>query len=77
MKIIENSECLIAYGDFIRKAREGKGLSQRDLAEQLGITQAYYSQIESGKRNVDLVLAMKMCSLLGINLQEYISIYMD
>ena len=77
MKIIENSECLIAFGDYIRKARDKTGLSQYEVAEQLGITQAYYSQIESGKRNVDLVLAMKICAVLGIGLQDYISIYMN
>lgn len=77
MKIIENSECLITFGDYIRKAREAAGLSQEGIAEQLGITQSYYSKIESGKRNVDLVLAMRICAILGIGLQDYISIYIN
>jgi transcriptional regulator with XRE-family HTH domain len=35
-------------GDRIRKARGKRGLSQRALAEKLGITRAAMSQIESG-----------------------------
>lgn len=77
MKIIENNDCLTAFGDYIRRAREQAGLNQSEVAEQIGITQSYYSQIETGKRNVDLVLAMKICSTIGIGLQDYISIYMD
>ena len=76
MKIIENSECLVAFGEFIRRGREKKDLYQTEVAEQLGVTQAYYSQIESGKRNVDLVMAMRICTILDVNLHEYISIYM-
>lgn len=77
MKIIENSECLTAFGEFIRRGREKKDLYQTEVAEQLGVTQAYYSQIESGKRNVDLVLAMRICTILEVNLQDYISTYMN
>lgn len=77
MKIIENSECLAAFGEFIRRGRERKNMYQTEVAEQLGVTQSYYSHIEAGRRNVDLVMAMRICTILGLNLQEYISTYMD
>lgn len=77
MKTIDNCECLIGFGNFIKEGRERQGLYQSDIALKLGITQAYYSAIERGKRNVDLVMAMKICQVLHLNLENYISIYLE
>lgn len=77
MKKIENSECLIGFGEYIRERRESLQLYQSDVAVSLGITNAYYSQIECGKRNVDLVMAMKICQILHLNLSDYIKTYLE
>lgn len=76
MKIIDNSECLIGFGEFIRSKREQLGMYQQDVALELGISQVYYSQIERGIRNVDLVLAMEICKVLRLDLNDYIKSYM-
>lgn len=76
MKIIDNSECLTGFGDFIRTKRELIGLFQSDVASELGISQVYYSQIERGIRNVDLVLALEICTILKLDLNDYIKSYM-
>ena len=36
-------------GDFLRRGREGKGLSLRKVEELTGISNAYLSQLESAK----------------------------
>lgn len=77
MKIIENSECLIGFGRFVRAGRENKGISQQEVADHIGISQVYYSQIERGIRNTDLVMALKICQELKLNLNEYIKEYLD
>jgi transcriptional regulator with XRE-family HTH domain len=41
-------------GNNLRAAREYAGLSQRALAEEAGVGQAYLSQCESGKWNVGI-----------------------
>ena len=76
MKIIDNSECLIGFGKFIKEGRERQGLYQADVAEQLGISQPYYSTIENGARNVDLFLAIRICRELNLDLSDYINTYL-
>lgn len=74
---IDNAECLIEFGSFIRQGREKLSLYQSDVAHSLGISQPYYSAIERGERNVDLVLALKICDLLKLNLNNYVSLFLN
>lgn len=78
MKKIENSECLIGFGNFIKEGREKRDMYQAEVAALVGITQAYYSIIERGSkdRNVDLVLALKICQVLRLDLNDFIKQYM-
>lgn len=77
MKKRENSERLNKdFGNFIRAKREQKDLFQSDVATLVGISQAYYSYIEQGKRDVDLALAFEICKVLGVDISEFITAYM-
>lgn len=76
MKKIQNSECQTGYGEFIKKGREIRGLTQGEVATLLGISQSYYGYIERGERSVDLVLAMKICRVLKIDLSDFIKNYL-
>ena len=38
-----------ALGSFLRKARGDAGLTQRDVERETGVSNAYLSQLESGK----------------------------
>ena len=79
MKKIENSECLAGFGKFIKEGREKKDMFQSEVAALVGITQPYYSMIEQGNkdRNVDLVLALKICQVLRLDINEFIKQYMQ
>ena len=51
-------------GQFISEHRKIKKLQSQELAEILGITVAYYSQIEHGKRrNTNVRTAAEDCSI--------------
>ena len=76
MKKIENKDCLVAFGKFIAAEREKQEIYQKDIAAKIGISQVYYSYIERGERTVDLVLALKICEALGIDMRDFISNYM-
>lgn len=76
MKNIDNQECLNKFGEFIKKGRENRGMYQREVATLAGTSQVYISQIEQGQRNVDLTLALKICQILRLDLNEFIKQYM-
>ena len=76
MKKIENSECLSDFGEWIRRERERRDLSQAEVAKMVGIHQTYYGKIELAKRVVDLVAAMNICKALGLDLSDFIKTHM-
>ena len=47
---------------------------QKQMADALGITEAYYSRIECGDRqkNMDVSLAIGIGNILGMSVQEVI-----
>jgi transcriptional regulator with XRE-family HTH domain len=40
------------FGQKIRELRQGKGVSQKDMAEALGVSAAYLSALEHGRRGI-------------------------
>ena len=56
------------YRMIIKKHREAMGLSQHRLAEQLGITQTFLSEIERGRKNPSLEQFFELCDALNIKL---------
>lgn len=72
---IEREHTRKEFGDFIRERRLQRDMYQREVAEMVGVSQSYYSLVENGEREVDLVLAMKICSALRLDLSKFISKY--
>ncbi len=60
-------------GRKIQKARDEKGLTQVDLAQTLGITQAALSNYELGKRRLYLNQIEQIARTLGKNLDYFIA----
>lgn len=55
----------------IKTLRQEKGLSQKALAEQVGVTDAYITMLESGKRkNPSLDILKKLAKALGVPVTE-------
>lgn len=72
MNDIENSGCVLAFGQFIRAGRLAKSLTQEEVAELLGWRQATINRIENGKRTVDLEKALRICKVLKLDLSDFI-----
>ena len=56
------------YRAILKRHREMKGLSQNQLAKQLGITQTFLSEIERGRKNPSLEQFFILCGALDIQL---------
>ena len=56
------------FGDQLMKARKDKHLTQKELADRLGISQNTVSVYEKGKSLPDLGTAARMASVLDVNL---------
>lgn len=61
--------------DWLKDARLTQRLTQKQMADALGITESYYSLIEGGDRQkkMDVSLAIKIGNTLGISIEEIIA----
>ena len=57
-------------GALIASARREKGLSQKELAEKLGVTNKAISRWETGRGYPDIEIIPELCRVLGISVQE-------
>lgn len=57
-----------ALGRLLQQARLMQGLSQQEVASQLGITQAYVSELETGKTSLALTRIFDIMRLTGMTL---------
>ena len=61
----------LAAGDRIRAARVSKGMTQAQIAQQLGVMQGVMSSIERGRsKNLLDLHTPKLCEILGLNQDE-------
>lgn len=60
-------------GDFIKKKRKEKGLTQTELAEKLEITDRAISKWERGVNCPDISLLKDLCKILEIDINELLS----
>jgi transcriptional regulator with XRE-family HTH domain len=60
-------------GDNIKEVRKAKGMSQKQIALSIGIDQAQYSRIESGKVEPTISSLEKIATALGVELSAFFS----
>jgi transcriptional regulator with XRE-family HTH domain len=58
------------YGSFIRQQREGRGLSQGQMAERLSISRPSYVAVEKGTKELSLSEAEALTKVFGISVDE-------
>ena len=58
------------FGKLMKTRREGLGLTQRVLAEKLGVEASHVAFIESGRRKPSLKLIARMADILGLDRQN-------
>lgn len=62
---------LMNYSDKIRELRKGKGISQTDMADLIGISQAAYGKIESGfTKSISIDIGKGIAKALNVSFGE-------
>jgi transcriptional regulator with XRE-family HTH domain len=58
------------FGKLVRAARKERGVRQDDLAGRLGVTAAYLSEIETGRKSPSLDLTLRIGRSLHLNVDR-------
>ena len=71
MKMNSKEDIAIEFGAFIREEREARSLYQFEVAGKLGLSRSYYTQIESGSRDIYFSTAVYICNILDLDLGTF------
>jgi ribosome-binding protein aMBF1 (putative translation factor) len=63
-----STNLLLRAGNMIARARREKGLTQKDLANKMGVNQAWISALESGRVNISIKVLDKIAKALDTTL---------
>lgn len=64
---------LVAFGAAVRAVRQGKGISQEELAHNSGIDRSYLGAIERGEQNAGLLHLVRIAAALDVALADVIA----
>ncbi len=63
---------LLADENPIKVFREYRGMTQRQLAQKVGVNAAYLSQIETGRRGGSSTVLRAIANALGVDLDDIV-----
>lgn len=56
--------------NVLPQARKSAGMSQEKLAKEVGITRQYLSEIENGKKQPSVIIAIKIAKVLKFKVED-------
>nr|DAH82594.1 MAG TPA: Helix-turn-helix XRE-family like protein [Bacteriophage sp.] len=65
------------FNENLKKAREQKGLTQKDVAESIGVAKSTYSLYESGGREPNVQTIKKISDTLNVSADELLGLEAD
>lgn len=72
MNSLDKENVAKEFGQFIREARENKGLYQADVAAKIGVSRGYYAHLEAGDRDISFTLALNICRAIGLSINDFV-----
>lgn len=60
-------------GEFLQELRKEKGVTQKELAEQIGVSDKTISKWENGNSVPDTSILLSLCNVLEITVNEFLS----
>jgi transcriptional regulator with XRE-family HTH domain len=70
---VGNAEVLTTIGRRLKALRKSNNLSQREVADAIGLPQSNLSRIENGKQRLNLTVLSGMLSIYQTSIQEFFS----
>lgn len=64
---VKDGQYLLKIGGNIRKLRKQRGYSQEEFADIAGFSRSYYTEIETGKRNISILNLIKIIEALNVD----------
>ncbi len=58
---------LVKIGNRIRTIRKQKHVSQEELAHVAGFSRSYFTEVETGKRNISVLNLIRVAKTLGVD----------
>lgn len=49
----------------LKQIRQSKGYTSKDMAMKLGISRAFYCQLENNKRNLSYIMAIRIANIFN------------
>ena len=68
----KDKQYLLRIGNNIRTIRKQRGYSQEEFADIAGFSRSYYTEIETGKRNISVLNLIKIIEALNVDPNEII-----
>lgn len=62
------------FNENLKIARERKGISQKEMAENIGVAKSTYSLYESGNREPNVQTIKKIADILNVSADELLGI---
>lgn len=63
----------MSFSENVKKLREKKGLTQAELAEQIGISQVMITQYERGLKVPTIIIGDLLAKSLGVSVEELLN----
>ena len=58
------------FGEMMRNARKGRGITQENFAKSIGISTLYCRELEHGRYNPTWIVWLKICTELNIDIKK-------
>lgn len=62
------------FNENLKTARERRGLSQKEMAERIGVAKSTYSLYESGNREPNVQTIKKIADILNVSADELLGL---
>lgn len=73
-EVLESLVGPLTLQNFIESIREGEEWSKKEMAEALGVSPTYYSDLVAGKKPVSPQKAAKWAELLGYDALQFVEL---